>query len=346
MINRNDFIFSHNELILYLQKKGMDIKKANIEKVHHPFMMMVPKYYLDLINWNDRSDPLRKMIITSSLENDTKEYERIDPIGDKKYEPVPGIVHRYKNRCLLMLTNMCAVHCRFCFRKSLLNSNTYDFKKCLDYIKKHKEIEEVIFSGGDPFMLTDSFLEDVIKALKQIKHIKLIRFHTRTPVVYPKRVTSRFVKILSLGKPIVIVFHINHKREITPEFMKSVLRLKKTEALLLSQSVILKGVNNNSETLMELFRGLCEIGIKPYYLHHLDYAKGTHYFRISVEEGKRIYRQIREKLSGYMIPEYVIDIPGGLDKVPVLLFKSKTKGQYILENYFNKSVIYNDPSSR
>ena len=343
MIKRSDFVFSHNEFITYLRKKGIDPDKAVINKIDHPFSMMVPKYYLDLINWNDKDDPIRKMVITSSLENDIKKYELTDPIGDKMHEPVPGIVHRHKDRCLLMLTSICAVHCRFCFRKSLLKSSTYDYKKSIEYIKKHTEIWEVILSGGDPFMLTDEFLDEVITALKLIKHVKLIRFHTRTSTVYPKRVTNNFVKILTKAKPLVIIFHINHPNEITPEFLKFLLKLRKTGAILLSQTVLLKGVNDNSEVLIRLFKRLVEIGIKPYYLHHLDYAYGTHYFRVSVERGKKIYSEVRNQVSGYAIPEYVIDIPGGLDKIPVFWFNQVSRGTYQITDSSGKLILYSDP---
>ncbi|MBI2029211.1 KamA family radical SAM protein [Candidatus Gottesmanbacteria bacterium] len=342
MLSKSDFVFSTSELKTYLGQKGINMNKAGMD-VKHPFFMMVPKYYLDLIDWNDNNDPLRKMVITSSLENDIKKYELTDPIGDRPHTPVPGIVHRYQDRCLLMLSNVCAVHCRFCFRKNLLNSNTYDFKKSIEYIKKHKEIWEVILSGGDPFMMEDIFLQKIITALKQIKHIKMIRFHTRTPAVYPKRITDDFVKIISQAKPSIIVFHINHPREITPEFIQSVAKLKKTSSILLSQTVLLKGVNDNTQTLTRLFKSLVEIGIKPYYLHHLDYTVGTDYFRISVEEGKKIYREL-SSISGHCIPEYVIDIPGGLGKIPVFWFNHVGKNKYQATDFAGKKVVYSDPS--
>lgn len=339
MFLKKDFIFSVRELNQYLESKKI---KSSFKEIKHPFSMMVPKYYLDLINWNDTNDPIRKMVITSSLENDIKKYELVDPIGDKMHEPVPGVVHRHKDRCLLMLTSVCAVHCRFCFRKSLLKSNTYDYKKSIEYIKKHTEIWEIILSGGDPFMLTDKFLNEVITALKQIKHIKLIRFHTRTPAVYPKRVTKDFTMILSKAKPLVIVFHINHPNEITPEFLKSLLKLRKTGAILLSQTVLLKGVNDNSETLIRLFRRLVESGIKPYYLHHLDYAYGTHYFRVSIKQGRKIYSEVRNQVSGHTIPEYVIDVPGGLGKIPVFWFKHISHSKYQVTGSKGRKITYQD----
>lgn len=344
MVDKNDFVFSFSELKDYLLQKKLDLKKVGLTKVKHPFFMMIPKYYVDLINWYDPEDHLRKMVVTNNLENDVKKYEIDDPIGDRRHSPVPGIVHRHKDRCLLMLTNFCPVHCRFCFRKNLLSSNTYDFGKSIDYIKNHKEIWEVIFSGGDPFMLTDDFLGKVIKALKQIKHLKMIRFHTRIPTVYPKRVNKHFATILSKSKPLTIVLHINHPKEITPEFIRSVNLLKKTSAILLSQSVLLKGVNDNSQTLEKLFRRLMEIGIKPYYLHHLDYTKGTDYFRVSIEQGKRIFQKLRVNISGVSLPRYVVDLPGGHGKIPVFWLKTLSKGKYEASDFLGKKVIYDDPS--
>lgn len=342
MLNKNDFIFSFADLKDYLIQKKLDLKKVGLEEVKDPFFMMIPKYYIDLIHWHDPDDPLRKMVLTSSLESNIKKYEIKDPIGDRADTKVPGIIHRYPDRCLLMLTNSCAVHCRFCFRKSLLKNNTVDLTKSLNYLKKHKEVWEVILSGGDPFMLTNDFLQQVISELRKIPHIKIIRFHTRVPVVYPKRINKDFLKIISKAYPLVIVFHINHPKEMTSQFLKKVEQLKSSKALLLSQSVLLKNINNDPKILADLFKKLLEIGIKPYYLHHLDNAIGTDYFRVSIEEGKQIMKELQSKISGICLPEYVVDLPGGNGKVPVFWLKKVSKKSYSVINYQGKKVIYRD----
>lgn len=342
-MNRDDFIFSTAELRAYLEKKQVSSKRIqSIIGVDHPFRLLVPYYYLDLIHWEDPQDPLAKMVLISDLENDVREYEHNDPIGDRPHEPVAGIIHRHRDRCLLMLTNSCAVHCRFCFRKNLLEDNRADFAKSIQYIRDHEEIWEVILSGGDPFTFTDHFTQLVLNALRTIRHVKMMRFHTRTPAVYPKRVTEAFSAILGSAKPITVVIHINHPREITPDFCHAVTLLQKSGVLLLSQSVLLKGVNDSTQTLATLFKSLVEIGIKPYYLHHLDPALGTHYFRLSVNEGKALYQALQQSLSGLCIPQYVIDVPGGHGKVPVFSFKEKSPGVYEGYGRDNRLVIYKD----
>ncbi len=344
-MNKQDFIFSIPQLKDYLKEKRWDIARITLpskKELNNQFFLLVPKYYIDLINWYDPEDPLRKMVITSNLETDRHPYELEDPIGDQSHSPLPGIVHRYPDRCLLMLTNICAVHCRFCFRRNLLHNNKADFEKSIQYIEDHQELWEVILSGGDPFMFTDYFLEKVLNRLTKIKHIKTIRFHTRTPAVYPQRVTCEFLNIISKARPLTVVFHINHPREITDEFKKSVELLKNAGAMLLSQTVLMKGVNNNSETLSHLFKGLVEISIKPYYLHHLDLAEGTHHFRVPIEEGKSIMHKLRGNISGVCLPEYVIDTPGGYGKVPVFWFQHVSKNTYQTTSFEWKNIVYID----
>lgn len=328
-MNRKDLIFSTAELKAYLASKSISIAPAIVPD-EHAFRLLIPKFYIDLINWSDPDDPLLKMVLTSNLEQDTYTYEVEDPIADKPNSPVPGIVHRHPDRCLLMLTNVCAVHCRFCFRKNMLETNRADMNAAIEYIASKQSIREVILSGGDPFTFPDAFMATVVQKLNSIDHLKLIRFHTRTPVVYPARVTTEFINALVGGKPTIVVLHINHAREITPEFVQSISRLKSSGVMLLSQTVLMKGVNDSVDALEKLFVGLVEIGVKPYYLHHLDAAAGTHYFRISLARGKKLYAKLRGRVTGVAIPTYVVDLPGGLGKYPVDLFTRKSVNEYEL----------------
>lgn len=339
-INKQDFLYSLEELSRYLSEKKIDLGEIKTSNKNFPFL--ITKYYADIINWNDKDDPLRKMVLINDLENDVQQYELTDPIGDKKYSPVPGIIHKYENRCLLNLTNACAVHCRFCFRKNLLTKNKNNFNVSLKYLEKHEKIWEVILSGGDPFILTNFFLEETILKLKKIKHIKLIRFHTRVPTVYPKRVTEEFIKIIKLASPVIIIIHINHPKEITQEFKSAVRKLKQTNAVILSQSVLLKGINNKAEILGDLFKRLMEIGIKPYSLYHLDLTAGTNYFRTSIKEGKAIMNDVAKNISRICIPEYTVDIPGGLGKIPVSQLQETKNNEYTAINYLGKKVVYKD----
>lgn len=344
-MQKSDFIFSISKLADYLTEKGWDIDKVDLPKQnlsYKGFFLLIPTYYVDLINWYDADDPLRKMVLISDLESEIKPYELRDPIGDDPRSPTPGIIHRYPDRCLLMFTNVCAVHCRFCFRKNLLETKKADFAKSISYIAKHKKIWEVILSGGDPFMFTDHFLKVVTQKLRGIEHVKMIRFHTRTPAVYPQRITKEFLRVLSQAAPVVVVVHINHPREITKQFISSVKRMRQRNIMLLSQTVLMKGVNNDAATLASLFRSLVEIGIKPYYLHHPDLAAGTDYFRVSVAEGKRIMQTLRGNVSGVCIPEYVIDTPGGYGKIPVFWFRHTGKKRYEAVNFEGRTIVYTD----
>ncbi len=326
-MKREDFVFSVAELRAYLDTHKVEYDSALLAK-EHPFRLLIPKYYIDLINWTDSNDPLLRMVLTSNLEQDVKEYEVADPIADKPHSPVPGVVHRHIDRCLLMLTNMCAVHCRFCFRKNMLETNRADMQAAIEYIASQKGIREVILSGGDPFTFPDAFMHSVVEQLNTIEHVRLIRFHTRTPVVYPARITESFVKALVATTPTTVVLHINHSREITPAFMHAIERLRSAGVMLLSQTVLMKGVNDSANALQELFVRLVEIGVKPYYLHHLDAAAGTHHFRISLARGKELYATLRQTTTGIAIPTYVIDLPGGLGKYPVDLFKRVLGREY------------------
>lgn len=342
-MDKRDFIFSSSQLSEYLKSKGILYNPSELHSDGQKhFYVLIPKYYIDLIDWSDPHDPLKKMVMPNSLEDTVYEYELSDPIGDHSHEPVPGIIHRYPDRCLLMLTNICAVHCRFCFRKNLLETNKAHYEDAMTYIEDHKELWEVILSGGDPFMLTDYFLKKVVERLNGMDHIRVIRFHTRTPAVYPKRVTESFLESLISQKQTVVILHINHPREITEEFIAAVNHMKKTGIMLLSQTVLMKDINNSAETLTALFKQLTATGVKPYYLHHLDPAAGTHHFRISVEEGKKIYQSLRGNIPGHCIPEYVIDTPGGHGKIPVMRFERFSEKEYQAMNFEGKMIRYKD----
>ncbi len=343
MHQSNDFITSIPSLLKYFTEKGIDTTKAHVSGIiEHPFPLLIPNYYADLIDWYDLHDPLRKMVLTDNLEQIELESELDDPIGDLSHSPVPGIVHRYPDRCLLMLTNVCPVHCRFCFRKNILHENTAHLEHALAYIQTHKQIWEVIFSGGDPFMLTDYMLQKVIARLRDIPHVKMIRFHTRTPAVYPQKVTKELLASLQLATPCGVVLHVNHPKEVAPEFVEAVVKMRKTDAMMLSQTVLMKGVNDNEQTLAELFKKLVECGAKPYYLHHLDRTKGTNHFRVSVERGKEIMQKLRGHISGLCIPEYVIDIPGGYGKIPAFWFNHTSKNTYEAVSFEGRKIVYED----
>ncbi|MCL6708460.1 lysine-2,3-aminomutase-like protein [Pseudomonas sp. R2.Fl] len=275
-----------------------------------------------LIGGTDPADPIAAQYLPSVLELETSPDELSDPIGDHAHSPVTGIVHRYPDRVLLKAVSVCPVYCRFCFRREMVgptgdgNLSPVELAAALDYIRDHDEIWEVILTGGDPLVLSPRRLREIASALAQIPHVKILRIHTRVPVVDPERIDAELVDALNIsGKTIYLALHANHPREMTLEARAALGRLGDVGVVLLSQSVLLRGVNNDAETLAELMRAFVEARVKPYYLHHPDMAPGTGHFRLSITEGQAIMRALRSKVSGLCIPAYILDLPGGYGKV-------------------------------
>jgi lysine 2,3-aminomutase len=249
--------------------------------------------------------------------------ERADPIGDDAHSPVEGIVHRYPDRVLLKLVNVCAVYCRFCFRremvgpgKQMLSPGKLD--AALAYIAAHPQIWEVILTGGDPLVLSARRLGEVVRRIAAIDHVKIVRLHTRLPVVSPEKITPALVRALKApGKTTYVALHANHPRELTPSVRAACARIVDGGIPMVSQSVLLHGVNDDAATLEALMRAFVECRIKPYYLHHADLAPGTSHFRTTIEDGQALMRALRGRVSGLAQPTYVLDIPGGYGKVPV-----------------------------
>jgi len=342
----NKIIQNHQDFEKYAEENKIDQKNLNNYFESH-FTVKSPQAYLDQIDWQNNNDPLKLMVIPHTLETEIKEYEVTDPIGDQPHLATKNLVHRYPDRVLLLLTNNCQINCRFCFRRELTHHSTPpNLEDIYDYLKSHSEVNEVIFSGGDPLTLSPKYLTTVFEKLKTIPHINKYRFHTRIPVVNPSHIDKKyfdFFKLIYKQKQLTMVLHINHHQELSVENVKLFKKLRKS-ALLLSQTVLLKGINNDAETLSHLFSNLVENNVKPYYLHHLDLVKGTDHFRISIEEGKQIYQSLRGKISGQSIPEYVLDLPGGKGKVPVMWLKEVETSVYQIKNFKGETITYTDPT--
>lgn len=245
-----------------------------------------------------------------------------DPIGDATHAPVKGIVHRYPDRVLLKPMHACAVYCRFCFRRESVGPgaealNARELEAALDYLRADPRIWEVILSGGDPLLLSPRRLKAIVGALSAIDHVGVVRVHTRLPVADPARVTAAMVRALKCEKAVYAVVHCNHASELTAAARAACSRLVDAGIPMLAQSVLLKGVNDDAETLEALFRALTAARIKPYYLHHPDLARGTGHFRVALAAGRALMRRLRGRLSGIAQPAYMLDIPGGFGKVPV-----------------------------
>ncbi|MEQ1785189.1 MAG: lysine-2,3-aminomutase-like protein, partial [Hyphomonadaceae bacterium] len=274
-----------------------------------------------LINRSDRADPIALQFVPSPAELDIQPDELPDPIGDKTHEPVEGIVHRYPDRALLKVVSVCPVYCRFCFRREMVgpdkdgNLTPAELDAALGYIRAHPEIWEVILTGGDPFMLSARRAAALTRELEAIPHVKVIRWHTRMPIADPARVSNEFVSaISSTTKAVYVAVHCNHANELSPEAREALGRMADAGIPLLGQTVLLNRVNNDIGTLADLMRALVEARVRPYYLHHPDLAPGTSHFRLSLEEGQGLVRQLRDRISGLAQPQYVIDIPGGVSK--------------------------------
>ena len=273
-----------------------------------------------LIDDADPADPIARQFRPDPRELITAPEELADPIGDDAHAPVEGVVHRYPDRVLLKPVHVCPVYCRFCFRREMVGPGKRPaltqaaLDKALAYIEAHDEIWEVILSGGDPFLLSPRRAAEITQRLSAIAHVKVIRWHTRVPVVDPARVTDEFVRAIKSDKAVYVALHANHPRELTTEARAACAKLIDAGVPMLSQSVLLRGVNDNVETLAALMRAFVEARIKPYYLHHPDLAPGTSHFRLSIEEGRALVRALRDTVSGLCQPTYVIDIPGGVSK--------------------------------
>ncbi|BAE50088.1 lysine-2,3-aminomutase-like protein [Paramagnetospirillum magneticum] len=278
---------------------------------------------VDLIDPADPADPIARQYVPSAEELVTTPEELADPIGDAAYSPVKGLVHRYPDRVLLTPLLVCPVYCRFCFRRARVGDGDAtmteaEIDTALAYVAGRPEIREVILTGGDPLMLPPPRLAALLGRIGAIAHVELIRIHSRVPVSDPERVTPDLARVLGGGdKPVWLAVHVNHPHELSPLARGGLERLARTGVPLLSQTVLLKGVNDSVSVLDELFRALVRNRVRPYYLHHPDLAPGTSHFRPTIEEGQALMRSLRGRLSGIAQPTYVLDIPGGAGKVPV-----------------------------
>jgi len=299
-------------------------KRAELEAVAARYAVALPPALAALIDRNDPHDPIARQFVPDAAELDRRPQELADPIGDDAHSPVEGIVHRYPDRVLLKLTHVCAVYCRFCFRRETVGPgkakalSTQALARALDYIRARPEIWEVILTGGDPLILSARRLRAVMQALGEIGHVKIVRLHSRVPIAEPARITRDYVRAMKAsGKATYAALHVNHARELGAAARAAVARMADSGIVLLGQSVLLAGVNDTAESLGELMRALVECRIKPYYLHHGDLAPGTAHLRSDLATGQTLMRALRGRYSGLCQPAYMLDIPGGHGKSPI-----------------------------
>ncbi len=284
------------------------------------FPLNLPRRLARKIEKNNLNDPLLRQFIPS--QNETKDCKGFiaDPLSENSFQKTNRLLQKYQGRVLILTTNACAMHCRFCFRQNYpYQKPSFDFQAELDIIKADSTIQEVILSGGDPLSLSNQVLSSLIASLSQISHLKLLRFHTRFPIGIPERFDASFLKIVaSCPLQVVFVFHINHSKELDELFFEKVKALQKRGVLLLTHTVLLKGVNDNVETLKTLFLNVVQKGIVPYYLHQLDPVKGSFHFEVPLSKGLDLVKQLRKILPGYAVPSYVRETPYHPYKTPLI----------------------------
>jgi lysine 2,3-aminomutase len=309
---------------LVAQRLAPASSRVQLEQVASRYAVAITPDVAALIDPDDPNDPIARQYVPSANELDALPVERADPIGDDAHSPVAGIVHRYPDRVLFKLVHVCAVYCRFCFRREMVGPGKETalseeaYANALGYIRTHPEIWEVILTGGDPLMLSARRLRAIMRDLAGIAHVRIVRIHTRIPVADPDRVTGALVEALNVkGATTWVAVHANHPRELTVPARAACARLSEGGIPLVSQSVLLRGVNDDAATLEALMRAFVECRIKPYYLHHGDLAPGTAHLRTTLEAGQALMRGLRGRVSGLCQPEYVLDIPGGHGKAPV-----------------------------
>jgi lysine 2,3-aminomutase len=314
--------------------------------------MGITPYFFNLIDTSDENCPIRRQVIPRIEEANTAPWEMSDPCGEDSHSPVPGLVHRYPDRVLFLVTDRCASYCRYCTRSRLVsNASGYDFHpefdKQLAYIREHPEIRDVLLSGGDPLLLSDDKLEFLLSQLRAIPHVEFLRIGSRIPIFLPQRITPELCAMLKKYHPLFISIHTNHPRELTTEVRDALARLSDAGIPLGNQSVLLRGVNDDVTVMRALVQKLLLCRTKPYYLYQCDLIAGSAHLRASVKKGLEIMESLRGHTTGYAVPQYVIDAPGGGGKVPINpdYILSRNKDRVLIRNFEGKVFEYpEDPN--
>ena len=314
------------------------------------FRMAITPYYLSLIDPKNPNAPVRLQAIPRIEESRRDPSDMPDPLDEDADAPVPGMTHRYPDRVLLLLTDQCSMYCRHCTRRRKAGETDApmpqkDVDKAIEYIREHKEVRDVILSGGDPLTLGDARIDEVLGRLAEIKHVDIVRLGTRTPVVMPQRITDGLIEVLKKYKFVWLNTHFNHPNEITKEATDALARLADAGVVLSNQSVLLKGINDHVDVMKELVHGLVRNRVRPYYIYQCDLSDGISHFRTPVSKGIEIMESLRGHTSGLCVPTYVVDAPGGGGKIPVMpnYLISQMPGRVVLRNYEGFITAYTEP---
>lgn len=328
--------------------EALNVPKEELAGLDKVFKIKINPYYLSLIK--EKGDPIYKQVVPDRAELMDCGLED-DPLAEEKDSPVPSIVHRYPDRCLFLVSPECASYCRFCTRKRKVGDSQKMGPKFIqqgiDYIAAHPEIRDIIISGGDPLMLSDGRIDNILSSLHNIPHVEILRIGSRVPCFLPQRITMKLVQILKKYHPLYINVHFNHPDELTPEAFKALGRLADAGIPLGNQTVLLKGVNDDPEVMKRLMQKLLQARVRPYYIYQADMVSGTEHFRTRVEKGLEIIKALRGWTSGLAVPHFVIDAPGGGGKIPLLpeYVTSITDEEVVMRNYEGREFRYRQPDS-
>ncbi|MCB9747210.1 MAG: KamA family radical SAM protein [Candidatus Omnitrophica bacterium] len=333
--------------------KFINLTKHEIKGIQgcgNKLTMSIPPYFASLMDPEDPKCPIRLQSVPQVHELEVSENEMRDPCGEDKNSPVHGLVHRYPDRVLFLVNEMCAMYCRYCTRSRMVGDgqrtlSTETYNAAFDYIRSNKKIRDVLISGGDPLTMSDRMLEHIIKTLKEIPHVEFVRIGTRIPVTLPQRITFDLVNMLKKYSPIWMSIHFNHPKEITKRVKFACDLLADSGIPMGSQTVLLKGINDKPAVMKKLMHELLKIRVRPYYIYQCDPILGSKHFRTPVSVGLNIIEKLRGHTTGYAVPTYVIDGPGGGGKIPLSsnYILAQDNGVYTLRNYAGKQFVYHDP---
>ena len=325
-------------------------EEEGVKKALENFRMAITPYYLSLIDPNDPHDPVRAQSVPVGAEAYRSPEDLLDPLEEDGDSPVTGLTHRYPDRVLFLITDMCSMYCRHCTRRRLAGQRDgartmAEIDACIEYIRNTPVVRDVLLSGGDALLISDDKLEYILKKLREIDHVEIIRLGTRTPVVMPQRITPELVAMLKKYHPVWLNTHFNHPNEITPEAQKACAMLADAGIPLGNQSVLLRGVNDCVHTMSDLVHALAYIRVRPYYIYQCDLSLGISHFRTSVSKGIEIIEGLRGHTSGYCVPTFVVDAPGGGGKIPVMpdYMISQSPRHVVLRNFEGVITTYTEP---
>lgn len=328
-----------------------DQEKQDIEKVMHGFRVGITPYYASLMDPKDPRCPVRMQAVPILAETHRSEADMLDPLHEDADSPAPGLTHRYPDRVLFLITDQCSMYCRHCTRRRLAGEtdgarSREDIEKCIEYIRKTPVVRDVLLSGGDCLCVNDDVLEYIIKKLREIPHVEIVRLGSRTPVVMPQRITDDLVNMLKKYHPIWLNTHFNHPKEMTPEAMEACRKLADAGIPLGNQSVLCRGINDCPHIMRDLVHCLVKNRVRPYYIYQCDLSLGIEHFRTSVAKGIEIIEGLRGHTSGYAVPTFVVDAPGGGGKIPVMpqYVISQSPDRVILRNYEGVITTYTEPT--